>query len=48
MHSSDTGEDSGGTVHQLFIDVKKANDSVRSVVHYSHRVLSTNETIQAD
>jgi hypothetical protein len=32
------------TVHQLFIDFKKAYDSVRREVQYSHRVLGTHET----
>jgi hypothetical protein len=32
------------TVHQLFVDFKKAYDSVRSAVKYSHRVWCTHET----
>jgi hypothetical protein len=39
------------TVHQLFIDFKKAYDSVRKEVvyiQYSHRVWGTHETSQVD
>jgi len=37
LHSSDTGEkwEHNGTVHQLFIDFEKANDSIRREVLYS-------------
>jgi hypothetical protein len=36
------------TVHQLFIDLKKAYDLVRSIVQYVHGVLGTHEATQAD